>query len=140
MSRTALHDRLSASRLRQEIIFPDTIRLLMKQNVWSVAVACAAFALMSFCVSKNAIKYNKDVAVINTSSIVKARGHMGNTPVKIFVRNNKIVKIESLPNQETPAVFAKDCFSIMMIKGVVRLRQLILNNRKRRILPWKDWV
>lgn len=79
----------------------------MKQNVWSVAVACAAFALMSFCVSKNAIKYNKDVAVINTSSIVKARGYMGNTPVKIFVRNNKIVKIESLPNQETPAVYAK---------------------------------
>ncbi len=79
----------------------------MKQNVWSVAVACAAFALMSFCVSKNAIKYNKDVAVINTSSIVKARGYMGNTPVKIFVRNNKIVKIESLPNQEIPAVFAK---------------------------------
>lgn len=79
----------------------------MKQNVWSVAVACAAFALMSFCVSKNAIKYNKDVAVINTSSIVKARGYMGNTPVKIFVRNNKIVKIELLPNQETPAVFAK---------------------------------
>ena len=79
----------------------------MKQNVWSVAVACAAFALMSFCVSKNAIKYNKDVAVINTSSIVKARGYMGNTPVKIFVRNNKIVKIEPLPNQETPAVFAK---------------------------------
>lgn len=79
----------------------------MKQNVWSVAVACAAFALMSFCVSKNAIKYNKDVAVINTSSIVKARGYMGNTPVKIFVRNNKIVQIESLPNQETPAVFAK---------------------------------
>ena len=32
---------------------------------------------------------------------------MGNTPVKIFVRNNKIVKIESLPNQETPAVYAK---------------------------------
>lgn len=79
----------------------------MKQNVWSVVVACAAFALMSFCVSKNAIKYNKDVAVINTSSIVKARGYMGNTPVKIFVRNNKIVNIESLPNQETPAVFAK---------------------------------
>lgn len=79
----------------------------MKQNVWSVAVACAAFALMSFCVSMNAIKYNKDVAVINTSSIVKARGYMGNTPVKIFVRNNKIVKIKSLPNQETPAVFAK---------------------------------
>ena len=79
----------------------------MKQNVWSVAVACAAFALMSFCVSKNAIKYNKDVAVINTSLIVKARGYMGNTPVKIFVRNNKIFKIESLPNQETPAVYAK---------------------------------
>ena len=33
---------------------------------------------------------------------------------------------------------AKDCFSIMMIKGVVRLWQSILNNRKRRILPWKD--
>ena len=88
----------------------------MKQNVWSVAGACAAFALMSFCVSKNAIKYNKDVAVINTSSIVKARGYMGNTPVKIFVRNNKIVKIESLPNQETPAVVAK---AEELLKGFV---------------------
>ena len=27
---------------------------------------------------------------------------------------------------------------LLMIKGVVRLRQSILNNRKRRILPWKD--
>lgn len=35
-------------------------------------------------------------------------------------------------------IFVPRIASIMMIKGVVRLRQSILNNRKRRILPWKD--
>lgn len=70
-------------------------------------VAIAAFALMSAGVAKNAIKYSKGTAVVNTSSIVKARGYQGKTPVKIYIKGNKITKIEALPNQETPAVFAR---------------------------------
>ena len=72
-----------------------------------MAVATIAFALMSAGVAKNAIKYSKGTAVVNTSSIVKTRGFQGKTPVKIYIKGGKIQKIEALPNQETPAVFAK---------------------------------
>lgn len=78
----------------------------MKKNLMSVAVATFAFILMGAGVSKDAIKYNKGIAIVNTSSIVKARGFNSKTPVKIYIKGNKITKIESLPNQETPAVFA----------------------------------
>lgn len=79
----------------------------MKQKISSISVALLAFALMGAGVSKNAIKYSKGTAIVNTSSIVKARGFQGKTPVKIYIKGNKITKIESLPNQETPAVFAR---------------------------------
>lgn len=79
----------------------------MKQKLLSMAVVMAAFGLMSAGVAKNAMKYSKGTAVVNTSSIVKARGFNGKTPVKIYIKNNKITKIESLPNQETPAVYAR---------------------------------
>lgn len=78
----------------------------MKKNLMSVAVATFAFILMGAGVSKNAIKYKNGIAIVNTSSIVKARGLNSKTPVKIYIKENKITKIESLPNQETPAVFA----------------------------------
>ena len=78
----------------------------MKKNLMSVAVATFAFILMGAGVSKNAIKYKNGLAIVNTSSIVKARGLNSKTPIKIYIKGNKITKIESLPNQETPAVFA----------------------------------
>lgn len=78
----------------------------MKQKLFSIAIATTAFALMGAGVSKNAIKYNNGIAIINTSSIVKARGFHSSTPVKIYIKGNKITKIESLPNQETPSVYA----------------------------------
>lgn len=79
----------------------------MKKNLMSVAVATFAFILMGAGVSKNAIKYKNGIAIVNTSSIVKARGLNSKTPIKIYIKGNKITKIESLPNQETPAVFAR---------------------------------
>ena len=78
----------------------------MKKNLMSVAIATFAFILMGAGVSKNAIKYKNGIAIVNTSSIVKARGLNSKTPIKIYIKGNKITKIESLPNQETPAVFA----------------------------------
>ena len=57
---------------------------------------------MSFCVSKNAIKYEKGTAVVNTTSIVKARGFQGKTPVKIYIRNGKVQKIVHFPTRIRP--------------------------------------
>ena len=77
----------------------------MKQR--TLLIALCSFLLMSFCVSKNAIKYENAAAVVNTTSIVKARGFQGKTPVKIYIRNGKVQKIVALPNQDTPSVFAQ---------------------------------
>ena len=78
----------------------------MKQFIFSFTVAAFAFALMGAGVAKDVIKYSKGTAIVNTSSIVKARGYQGKTPVKIYIKGNKITKIESLPNHETPSVYA----------------------------------
>ena len=47
------------------------------------------------------------MTVINTTSLTKkVRGYMGPTPVKIYIKGKKIVKVEALSNQETPKFFA----------------------------------
>ena len=41
--------------------------------------------------------------VINTTELGKdVDGYVGPTPLKVYIRKNKIEKIEFLPNQETP--------------------------------------
>lgn len=61
----------------------------MKQKVFSITVAAFAFALMSAGVAKNAIKYSKGTAIVNTSSIVKTRGFQGKTPLKIYIKRQQ---------------------------------------------------
>jgi len=49
-----------------------------------------------------------DMTIVNTKTIVKGVvGYNGSTHVKIYIRKDKIEKIEALPNQETPQYFAK---------------------------------
>ena len=46
--------------------------------------------------------------VINTTKLSpEVLGYEGTTPVKIYISNNKITKIEALPNRETPRYFAR---------------------------------
>ena len=46
--------------------------------------------------------------VINTTEIgSKIRGYKGPVPVRITARNGKIVKVEPLPNHESPGYFNK---------------------------------
>jgi uncharacterized protein with FMN-binding domain len=46
-----------------------------------------------------------NVYTINTETICNARGYHGTTPVKVTVKKDKIVNVESLPNRETPRFF-----------------------------------
>jgi uncharacterized protein with FMN-binding domain len=51
---------------------------------------------------------SKDTTIVNTELIAKdVKGYKGATPVKIYIRKNKVVKIEALPNRETPKFFAR---------------------------------
>ena len=46
--------------------------------------------------------------VVNTTTLAKdVRGYRGNTPLNIYIKGNKVVKVEALSNQETPNFFNK---------------------------------
>ncbi len=46
--------------------------------------------------------------VVNTTSLAKdVRGFRGATPLCVYIKNNKVVKVEALANQETPNFFGK---------------------------------
>ena len=48
------------------------------------------------------------MTVINTTTLSKGViGYADNTPLKIYIQKNKVVKIEPLKNQETPKYFVK---------------------------------
>ena len=48
------------------------------------------------------------MTVINTATLGReVIGYVGATPLKIYIKKNKVEKIEALKNQETPKYFAK---------------------------------
>ena len=50
----------------------------------------------------------KGMIVVNTTELTRdVKGFKGTTPVKIYIKKNKVVKVEALPNQETPRFFDK---------------------------------
>ena len=52
--------------------------------------------------TNNAITKENDVTIVNTQDIVKdVRGYKGETPVKIYIKKNKVIKVEALPNKHS---------------------------------------
>jgi electron transport complex protein RnfG len=50
----------------------------------------------------------KGVYIVNTTTLTQnVIGYNGTTPLKIYIKNDKIQKIEALPNEETPGFFAR---------------------------------
>ncbi len=46
--------------------------------------------------------------VVNTTTLgTKVRGFRGQTPVRIFIRKKKVVRVEALPNRESPQYMEK---------------------------------
>jgi uncharacterized protein with FMN-binding domain len=73
----------------------------------SIIMLCA-IVLMSAKSSDDIISKSNGMSVVNTQLLAKdVRGYRGNTPVKIYIKKNKVVKIEAMPNQETPKFFAR---------------------------------
>ena len=53
-------------------------------------------------------KLSDGTYVVNTTSLAKdVRGFRGNTPLNVYIKGNKVVKVEALSNQETPNFFNK---------------------------------
>lgn len=67
-----------------------------------------ALSLQSAAATDNTMIKENGVYVINTTSLGQnVEGYNGTTPLKIYIRKNKVEKIEALKNQETPKYFAK---------------------------------
>ena len=48
------------------------------------------------------------VYVVNTTTLGKdVQGYAGTTPVKVYIKKNKVEKVEFLKNQETPKYFTR---------------------------------
>lgn len=46
--------------------------------------------------------------VVNTTTLASnVRGYHGATPLEVYIKKNKVVKVVALPNKETPNVFAR---------------------------------
>lgn len=73
-----------------------------------VFIALAAVALMSAGQQDSPITKENGAVIVNTTTIAKdVEGYAGTVPVKIYIKKNKIEKVEMLKNQETPKYLAK---------------------------------
>ena len=81
--------------LHSSFLFPLSSILLM------------SLALTSFVADEPMTKEN-GTYVINTTQLGKdIEGYVGPTPLKVYIKGNKVEKIEFLKSQETPKYYAK---------------------------------
>ena len=72
------------------------------------ALVFAAVVLMSAGKQDGAITKENGVFIVNTTTLTQdVQGYNGPVPLKIYIKKNKIEKIEVLKNQETPKYMAK---------------------------------
>ncbi len=70
--------------------------------------AVSTIVLTGAMAGEEPITKNGKQTVINTTTIASdIKGYVGTTPLKIYISNNKIEKIEALANEETPKYFFK---------------------------------
>lgn len=71
-------------------------------------IAISTFCLMSFMGSDDIMTKENDIYIINTTNLGKdVEGYNGPTPLKVYIKKNKIEKIDFLKSQESPKYYAK---------------------------------
>ena len=103
----------------REINHLNNNKLMNKRTIGMVSGAALAVTLFaSAAVNSEPIMRSSDTTVVNTTEISKTvRGFKGATPVEIYIKKNKIVKVEALPNRETPQYFAKAKVLLKQFEG-----------------------
>lgn len=73
-----------------------------------VLLSLVAVVLMSAGKQDGAITKEDGYTVVNTTTIAKdVEGYSGPVPLKIYIKKNKIERVEVLKNQETPKYLVK---------------------------------
>ena len=82
------------------------MRKATSRLIFGIAAAVFAATLTSASNNDNIMTKEKGMIVVNTTELTRdIKGFKGTTPVKIFIKKDKIVKVEALPNRETPKFF-----------------------------------
>ncbi|MBR3557941.1 MAG: FMN-binding protein [Bacteroidales bacterium] len=84
----------------------------MKKRNLSIAIVAflitAAILIACTTVNDGIMSKEKGRYVVNTTKLTAdVQGFNGPTPLKIYIKGDKIEKIEALPNEETPGFFAR---------------------------------
>lgn len=84
-------------------------------------VAASVVVLLTSAIAAGDAVISKEgkTTVVNTTTLTKnVRGFQGPTPVKVYIKGNKIQKVEALKNQETPQYFARAKAVLAKFEGV----------------------
>ena len=84
--------------------------MLKKQFVSVAAVAVLTTGVAVAAVQQDKVMYKQadGTYVVNTTTLgSNIKGFKGATPLEVYIKNNKVVKVEALPNRETPKFYDK---------------------------------
>lgn len=71
-----------------------------------ISLAMASALFLAFSPEEPVIRHKDGMVMINTTTLcAKYEGYNGPTPLVIYLKDKKVVKIEALPNAETPQYF-----------------------------------
>ena len=74
----------------------------------ATALIIGALTMQSFSAGDDTMTKEDGMFVINTTTLGKdVEGYAGPTPLKVYIKNNKVEKIEFLKTQETPKYYLK---------------------------------
>lgn len=77
----------------------------MKKILYTIIVT---FIVSLAANADDVMKKTKDgTYVVNTTTLCKAKGYKGTTPLEVHIKDGKVVKIVSLPNHETKNYYAR---------------------------------
>lgn len=78
-------------------------------------LATAFLFLTSQTTDEPVMTKQKDITIINTTSLATdVEGYVDVTPVKVYIKAGKVLKVEALQNDETPKYFD------MVVKGLMK--------------------
>ncbi|MBO7471581.1 MAG: FMN-binding protein [Bacteroidaceae bacterium] len=88
----------------------------MKKTILKTfALLGAFFFLTSQTATEPIVTKQKDVTIINTTTLATdIEGYVSTTPVKVYIKAGKVLKVEALENEETPKYFD------MVVKGLLK--------------------
>lgn len=77
----------------------------MRKSILSVVMFCAFSTLAS--ADEVMTKQQDGTYVVNTTTLCDVKGYKSPTPVEVYIKGGKVLKVEALPNKETKSYFAK---------------------------------